>query len=415
MAINQTKLGRMRIIDEGTTYSALTTAEASFASSGVVIECGIPAIALATEIFEREVVTGGFYELPRIEGSKHGGTLTFTADLVGWSTTTPSGNPTEHGLAKLLKAALGASVQSGYGEDAALNTGSSTSVTAADDGAFAASNWKIGSAIAVDTVSSGGTQVQWISDITDGTPIDLAISPYSDNVANDATIFGSNTIYLDHADATQPRVFSVEYQMATAENRYVFGGCCVQSANISADPKGLLQCEFTLLFNSVTELAAAADLDDYAVTANVVPVAIGSNKARFRMGSTSPADVAVESFSIAIENELRPRKDHNATSGVGGMSLRNRMVTVSFNRLLEDSLTLKTGLTASPEPIQFDCGDTPGAMFSAYLPSPLDVSVESPSDSDGAWAQAYSYKVGRYAGDAASTNAGNSGFRIAFI
>ena len=255
-------------------------------------------------------------------------------------------------------------------------------------------------------------------------PLSESGSDFSTPSAGTAT-YGCVTGYLSNA---APTANTILWRSAEDNTQLLCESAVLQSCTISLDPKAVLIAECTYVCRRIvadtSTPASLAYTYDATTDRPVLPPAMGNDSARlvYTTNGTTAYAVDVEAFSVEMTQELKPQYGHGAAEGCSGVIATNRDVSVSMTGLVGNNspwdasgtgvppLTLDNSTTPS---IQLQVGSTPGQMFGLLLPRAVQTAVPKMEDRDSVLAVTYELKAGNYTSDTASTDAGNSNFRIA--
>ena len=408
MALSESRIGRVYVKEQ----SAWGTPQTSFADANSV-ECEITYPELVSEALSVDSARGGFHHATHVAGAKSA-TIGLSMPLHGWSSdTTPSGNPTEHVDALLLKHALGGSVQIGYPADVLAASQDSASVVRYSDGTAAAG--MIGNAQLLPV--SGGYSAGWVTSVDlAGTPaVDLMtmLNNLSANPTDSEQAFGSNTCYLTTGHPAAATPLTVQWAGSDTNAGIRLSDGVVTSATITAGPRQqpTLNCTLTFLdWDNVTSIGAPGL---YSHSLPQMPVLTGSNGARLVVGGSS---VNAASFEISIESEMAVIGSHSGNEGAAQYYPTNRTVTASIVIPQDGQLDTKVP-GVDPGVIQLDLAGDPGNSLSILIPEPIITEQTSIGDSEGVIASTWSLGCGVMSADATSGagSAVNSAFRIAFL
>ena len=217
MAITLSNKGRVAIKQQ----AAWGTPETSFAATDY-LEVEAPFIpVLAREAIKASVYQPGYTESETVAGSKSPTELTFRMPLHGWSTSTPSADPTIHPDALLFKLALGDAAASASGYNTAnLGAGSpADEQTTYTNGSITA--FVPGYAVSYPT--AGLRTVAWADDKNDVGDPDVVgfIAATARDVAS-GTAYGSFVAWLSNT-AQLPATFDWYGSDSNAHIRYSDG------------------------------------------------------------------------------------------------------------------------------------------------------------------------------------------------
>jgi len=405
MAFFETRLGKLSIKQQ----SAWGTAQSSFSAVDLV-EAEIAYPALTSEALSIDSIRGDHSAPTFIAGSKQGATFSIKKPLTGWTTTGSStgADPTVHPDALLLELALGGSNRDGYSTD--YSGGTTSQLTYASGSASA--NVIAGQAVLVPI--SGGTSVGWIKTVTDGSgsahTADLADVVSATPAAT--TLQGSNTIFLSN---DQPLPFTLQWLGANAVAAVRFSDCVVSSAKITCTPgqQPILEAEIIAGAWTVDGSGGAPGANATAYTQ--LAAVTGGNGGRFRIGGGAAPSASIE---VSIDNTVAPVLSHAGSEGLSQFLITQRSVTMT-GTFFPDSTVFAAQLAQGPGSslgtMQFDLANGVGASFSMICPSVVCTEQRNIEDSEGIIALSFTGAPAVYIGDSASTDAGNSSFRIAFL
>ena len=176
-----------------------TARGASDMTNAYFVECSMTVPTPVQESIQADVMRADHFATTRVAGGKGPVEISLSMPLHGFSTATPSGNPTEHPDAVLLKSVLGSAEQGGF--HAGDLSGGTTGVLNLNNGTAAVAD--VGRAMLVPI--SGGHSVGWVSAMADGGDPDTytLIRNLSAAPSSSGAILGSNSVVLDK---TQPTV-----------------------------------------------------------------------------------------------------------------------------------------------------------------------------------------------------------------
>jgi hypothetical protein len=399
MAISLSKKGRMAVKEQGSGWG---TAETSFSSTDY-IEVEAPFIPpLVREDLSVDVLRPDNTAPTRIAGSKALTTFTLRMPLHGGNASTPSGDPTIHPDATILKALLGGGGSDGY------NTCTGGTAAIPTFGTLPAATVGYG---ALYTLASGYSW-GWHSLVTANTSSDLLVDLSAAPSA--AQVYGSYTVWLATTLATP---LSISWLGSDANAAITFYDCLPTKGTITLSPKKLPMLEVDFVALNWSNLGTGGAPSDYAYSYPMIPAFLGANGARvlFAGGSaTCTQDVVIE-----INQPLTEAACASGNQGVNSLVHTDRNVTVTMTRNVSDMSatpwTDTAGTTAAA--LQIDACTTPGRGLSAVLCAPQVKSQPTPIDNGGLIAITTVYEPLFYSAD---TNGGvvaapgDTAFRIAF-
>ena len=425
VAYNQTNLGRVYVSAQSDYETAV--AAATVVSSGMPLEAAFYAPPTTREVFERAAMKGGFYDIPPIEGSKHGGTFSISMPLHGYSSSLPTANPATHPEYLFIKAVLGGGITSNYFAGDVVASGSDADTIKVS--ASPMEEYRVGSGIGILSGDGSSYGTGFIESLSEpAVTVELRVPMSFSTVTDSSTAYGSNTAYLS-TDVTSAFTFVTRSRTNNSQLQLV--GCVPTSVTISMGPKAQMMCDVDFICNGVNASAASSALTDFDFTYPVMPAPIGSAAARLcYLSGSSAVDMDVENFAITMSQTLTPQLGHGATSGVRDLMVTDRDVSMSFGSILGSvnpydsspdgipQVDLENTTANLAKSVQFTIdGGNPGNSFGCILLSPVNVNPPELSDSNGVLVSNYTLKPGNYSGDTvdASDLAGNSDFRVAFV
>ena len=395
----ESRIGRIAVKAQ----SAWGTAESVPIADTGTVECELTMATVEQEALVQESLKGNFHADTVVGGAKRA-TLSLSMVLHGWSSSTPSGDPTisVNPEMLLLKSALGGLVTTGYttnctGGTASVPTNSST-----------VSGW-VGNAQLYD-IGSSNYGVGWVKNST-GTNVtmirDLAGTPQA------GTAYGSATAYLTKAPVSPLTIFyqGPDVTGASGDGATLrLSDCVVTSATITMNPKEQvkLTCEVSAGAWDITGSGFTAQFD-YGYT-QLNPL-LGVNGARM---VSAAGEMPVFTAEITIENTVAEVNTLGASQGLAEFVATNRVVTGSLLVPADNSFSLRSPGT-SLGTVQIDLASSPGQSFSVLMPAVTVSEMETISDNDGIIAISNNVVLSKYTADAASDEAGNKPFRLAWL
>jgi hypothetical protein len=400
MALAPFRTGRLAIEAQG----AWGTAASTFAT-GTWLEAEVAVPTPVQEALQTDTMRGGFYESTVVAGSKAGMEVSLRMPLHGFSTASPSADPTAHPDAVLLASVLGASALNGYAaSDITGGTASQLEYTASS--AVAAHE---GHALMV--AISGGYSIGWATSVTTSTPdtIDL-IEDLSAVPTGSGAVYGSNVCYLS---TTQPTPFSLLWLGADGNSKITFFDGVVTSAKLALNPKGQPMMECTCRFANWTNAGTGGAPGDYVYTDRPqMPAALGANGARYLLAG---AAVNAATFEVEVTAEVSEAPGHAADQGVAQYVVTNRTVRATVQVPASDLSTINAPGTSGGT-VQLDLSTTsPGRALSILMPLAQRQELETLGDAGGIVALTTVFGPSNYAGDDTSTAPANTDFRVAFL
>lgn len=399
MALAPYRTGRLSVKAQG----AWGTAAGSWAAANYV-EAEVSVPAPVQEALQTDTMRGGFYESTVVAGSKAGMEVSLRMPLHGFSTASPSGDPTVHPDALLLASALGAAKQDAYAASSITGgTASQLEYTASSADAL----WEGHALLAA---ISGGHSIGWATSVTTATPdtIDL-IADLSAVPSGSGAVYGSNVIYLS---TTQPTPFSLLWEGADGNSKITFFDGVVTSAKLTLSPKGQPMLEATCRFADWTNAGTGGAPGDYALTdLPQMPAAIGANGARYVLAGSA---VNAATFEVEITSEVSEAPGHASAQGVAQYVVTNRTVRTTVQVPASDLSTINAPGTSAGV-VQLDLNTTPGRALSVLMPLAQVMELEQLGDAGGIVALTSVYGPLNYTGDDTSTAPARTDFRIAFL
>lgn len=408
MAITLSNKGRIAIKQQ----AVWGTAETSFASTDY-LEVEAPFVPpLAREAIRANVYQPGYTEPETLAGSKSPTELTFRMPLHGWSTATPSGNPTVFPDALLFELALGDA--SGFGYNTA-NLGAGTPAdeqTTYTDGTIAAGL----TGYAVSYPTAGLRTIAWIDDVNSAGSPDIAsfIAATARDVTS-GTAYGSFVAWLSNT-AQLPATVDWFGSDANAHIRYSDG--LPTSVRLIVSTKTQPMVEVTNRFLTWENLGTGGALTPATYGYPQIPPTLGANGTRLAINGT---DLCFATATLEITQELAENECGGATEGAGSMSVIGRRVTLELIFLDEDLATIGVGSTTAPGtalagPLQLDIATiTPGRSASVLIPAPYLLEQPTLQDLGGKLATRVLIGCRDYTGDTGSTAPADTALRIAWL
>jgi hypothetical protein len=408
MAITLSNKGRVAIKQQ----AAWGTPETSFAATDY-LEVEAPFIpVLAREAIKASVYQPGYTESETVAGSKSPTELTFRMPLHGWSTSTPSADPTIHPDALLFKLALGDAAGEGY-STANLGSGSPADEGTTYTDGTAATNW-IGHAVSYPT--AGLRTVAWLDDVNlAGSPDTASFIAATARDVITGTAYGSFVAWLSNT-AQLPATFDWLGSDANAHIRYSDG--LPTSVRLIVATKTQPMVEVTKRFLTWEPLGTGGAPTPAAYSYPQVPPTIGANGTRLAINGT---DLCFATATLEIAQELAENECGGATEGVGSMSVTGRRVTLELVFLDDDLATIGVGSTTAPGsalagPLQLDIATiTPGRSASILIPAPVLLEQPTLQDLGGKVATRVLIGCKDYAGDTGSTAPADTPARVAWL
>lgn len=405
MGYKPNKLGRIAIKIQGSGWG---TAETSFSATDFFeAEVGIP--TFTRESLRQDPLRSGFEEAEVLAGSRAGIEVPLRFPLHGWSTATPSGNPTEHPDALLMRLALGLAAQTGYGATniASGGTASSVKFTAAN------TNWE-GSAILVPTGGAPTQELVVIGDI-DTTPTPdtgVPLVTMQRTPASSGTHYGSNTIYL--ANDT-PAPITLDWIGIEAGHHIRYSDGLVKSIKVTGGAKKNPMVEATVRFTGTPAFpGAGGSLAAYAYGYPLVPPMVQANGAACYFNGAW--DIISEAV-FQVDCTLADADGWASPEGVAQQVVTDRKVSTSVLLPLDGTFTndiLAPGTNITKLLAIFACGQA-GRSAGFALPAPVLIENATFADRNGLLAVQYMMAPQIYAGDGGvGSGAGNKSARFFF-
>ncbi len=399
MAIALTTKGRLAVKEQSSSWG---TAETSFAATDYLEIIGpfvppLPRETLGADVYRPANTADG-----KVKGVT-GGTFSFSCYLHGVDASTPSGNPTIHPDATLLKNLLGGGGSDGY----STTVTGGTAAIPTDSGIPAA---HVGYA-ALYPLSSGYS-VGWNAQVTTNTSSDLLVDLSAAPAAG--TAFGSYTVWLATTEPT-PLTFQWLGTDSTSAIRYY--DAVPTKITITAMSKQLLKADVEVQFLAWSNDGTGGAPADYAYTYPKLPAYMGANGARalFAGGSS----ICPSAFTLEMTQTLEPAHCAASTNGVASLKYVDRQVRLSVTRNPSD-------YSATPwvdevddtfAALQIDTSTTPGRAFSVALPLPQLAETPTPTANGSLLGVTNVFEPLVYSADTADSVAapGDTPFRIAFM
>jgi len=393
MGYSPSRLGKVQLQNQGAWGT-----KAAFGGSGELqVECEVWIPTPTQELLQPNTMTGSFYAQKAQAGSKAGSTFSLTMPLHGFSSSTPSGNPTMHAEAMMIYGALGGGNSlAGYAASGAMSpTASNTygDYIILDDGSFAET--ALGRAVLVATGTTNS--VGWVREVNNQTNYFYFWDRLGSAVTADTTIYGSSMLYLT---TTQPTPLTVRWQGFDQNHALDFYDCVVTSVTLNIVPgqQPTMTCEFLAGMWEVVDHGSS--LSDYDLSSlPQLPSTSAESGGKFRVQNVawdSTDDVfqsrSMSSVDITMSAEYTPSLSHSSPNGVGQYICTNRTVTMQYNELGDGTQGLGTELGTPGSTSTRSAGDgchiltvntTPGQALSIMMPVAKQKELSELSDSEG--------------------------------
>lgn len=405
MAYRPNKLGRIAIKIQGSGWG---TPETSFASTNYIeAEVGVP--VYTREALRIDPLRSGFEEAEVLAGGRGPVELPIRFPLHGWSTATPSANPTEHPDALLIKMALGAAVQTGY-TAANMTSGGSTTAVKVTTGN---TSWE-GSGLLVPVTTAPAYELLTIADV-DLTPTPDLITPLvalQRTPATSGAHYGSNTIYLTN---DTPSPITMDWIGVDAGAHIRLSDGLVKSLRVVGGARKNPMVEATLRFTGTTTFpGSGGSLAAYSYGFPLIPALVSANGAGVYFNGAW--DVAAE-VAFGVDVTIADVEGWGSAEGIVQQMVTDRKVSASLTQASDGTMTadlLAPGTAITKLQALYACL-TPGRAAGFVFPSPVLIEQASMSDRNGLLAVTYSMAPQVYAGDGgAGSGAGNTAARFIF-
>lgn len=403
--------------DDQTTFD-----EADGAPSWNILEATRPDVTFARNIETFALSrSSDFEEDARAVGSKHGGTLTFSAPLTSQAAAydPTSGAPTvDNPLMKLIKDFIGNQHIGSTGSDIAVggSDGDTWELTSGNLDSGAAYLTGTGSSFAVSSagfVKSYSTTTQELFEDAIATPAN------GDDVYPTVTFYAGSTVQ-------QPtfRTFGLFGDDATLYAQFV--GCWPQRMVINANAGQTPTVEFTFGFTDYEMNTSDGGLQSVTNYQRVAPL-LGTDNARVFINGTSTGTAdpdgtcGVTDLQLEVSCEYTEVSCHAASQGVSTVSLNRRIGTLRFSALWSsdiisgtdsifgNSLTNDTTFSFS-----LQTGSTAGKAFGFLIPAAKVRTQPGITDANGLLAVSVEAGPSAYSGDSGTGAPSDSILRVYF-
>lgn len=396
MAYHTTEIGRFRVKEQ----SGWGTAATPSASDDLEIIVGfLP--QTPQETIQPDVLKAGHYEASLQAGVKGGDMPPFSMPLHGWSSATPSGDPTEHPDALLLRLAMGAASQDGYHASDLTTGGDTTTVPLSGNG----TDDESGHAILVP-LAAGGYGIGWITDHTTNT---YTVTTLPSSPATSGAIYGSNTIYMTNDSPTNG--LTSQWLGADGNSAIVNfdGGVMSATLDLSAGAQPTLEIGWGA--HDWTNSGTGGSPSAAAYTYPQLPVATGSHGSRLVINGTA---VKAGATTLTITTEIEAVPDHASAQGKYGWTVARRSMRL-------DITTASSDLSSLPSPgdaknvLQLDVCTTPGRAFSVLMPEAVVIDRAEVTAAGRLVGYRTTYGCDIYTGDTETAAPADTYARIAFL
>lgn len=386
-------------------------------SGFTVIESAIPNFSPATELFPVESIRSGHFRIAPVVGSTHGGTLTLSFPLTGYSSSVPAAatTPTADFLDICLKHILGSqTIQASTttGVVSTWETGSPIEVANSP----ASSTYKAGAAIIGQVAgTTTGYEMQVLTAVTDGGAgshtLDTLFPVAGSAPAGTGEIWGTVNNYLvstgDAELAATDPVTIVIQGMNTATN-VILGGCVAQSIKLPLSARANPIVEVTLICNDLREGVSGNAITATSYTKPRFKNPGAKNGGRLVIGTTS---TDLQTLDLELSAQWSPVHSHNARTGVIGLVATDRMAKLTYSQLLTGATSNLSDL-AHPAKLGAFFGSQPGQMMGVVMRSPVVTGLADFKDDNGIGSQTVTIEPGQYTGDTGSDATADSPFSV---
>ena len=410
-----TTIGRFAVKEQSSGWG---TAETSFANANF-LEAQITVPTPAQGSVAADVMRASFFATSRVASGKGPTDISLTMPLHGFSTSAPTGDPSEHPDALLLRSVLGAAAQDGYATDLSGGTNNTVDVTSATE--------IVGHALLAPMASTSPTEYSagWIKTKSSNTftcQQKWALTSGGSDQTPDSsgTLFGSNVIYLS---ATQPTPFTLQWLGSTSNVSFRFFDCVVTSATITLNSREQPTLAVTIRSANWTNVGtggapSAAALSDRPQ----MPVVLSDNGARV---VDSNGEQKAGSATINLTAEVSDEMNYDAPQGIARFVVTKRTAEMSImapaaasgaSSIDNPASLLSPGTSTGA--LQLDAGTTPGRSFSALVPAGQIKEIQALGDSNSLVSVTTTVECAIYGSDTsdgALTAVANTPFRVAFM
>ena len=412
-----TTLGRFAVKEQASGWG---TAETSFANANF-LEAQIAIPTPAQGSVQADVMRAGFFATTRVASGKGPTEISLTMPLHGFSTSAPTGDPSEHPDALLLRSALGANATNGYATDVTGGTNQTLTVTTPAGGIG-------GFAVMAPMGSTSPTEYStgWVKTKSSGTYTmqrkwALTAAGADQTPDSSGTVYGSNVVCLT---STQPTPFTMEWLGSSANIVYRFFDCVVTSATITMNAREQPTLAVTIKSanweNDDTGGApSAAALTDRPQ----MPVVMSDNGARV---VDAGGEQKAGSSTITITTDVADELNYDAPQGVSKFVVTKRTVEMqmvapaaasSAGNIDNPASLMAPGTSAGA--LQLDAGTTPGRAFSALIPNGVIKEIQALGDANSLVSVTTTVECAIYGSDTATSGSlgapANTPFRLAFL
>lgn len=399
-----TRKGRLALKTQG----AWGTAETSFSATDYM-DVNAPFVPpMKRESQRADVFRPGLGHAPiTLPGSKVPTDIQVSGDLHGWSTSTPSGNPSAFPDALLLGRALGGeSTPTGYTTQ--LASGASTSAFKYTDGQ-GSTGWN---GFAQNVPISGGRAIGWLAAVDTTTNPDTGTLEAAITAAHSSSgvMYGSHVVY-NHDTDNDPTPLTLQWLGTAAADQLLYFDVAVRSYTLTLESKKAPMFAATLAALDWTQSGSGGAPADYAYGYPKVPVWTGTNGARAYLNGTARC---YQRVVITIENTLDEGPCHSSTQGVSQWYVSERAITIETIRLITDTSAITAVAGDTPGLLQIDLATTPGRSVSVMANVQVREQPE-PIAIGNLVGERVLYDVIPYSGDTGSNGPANRALKIAFM
>tara|TARA_Y100000593_G_scaffold91783_1_gene181550 strand:- start:2151 stop:3398 length:1248 start_codon:yes stop_codon:yes gene_type:complete len=411
-----TTTGRFAVKEQSSGWG---TAETSFANANF-LEAQITVPTPTQSTVQADVMRANHFAPTRLAGGKGPTEISLTMPLHGFSTSAPTGDPSEHPDALLLRSVLGANATNGYATDVTGGTNQTLTVTTPAGGIG-------GFAVMAPMGSTSPTEYStgWVKTKSSGTYTmqrkwALTAAGGDQTPNSSGTVYGSNAVYLTN---TQPTPFTFEWLGSTANVSFRFYDCVVTSATITLNAREQPTLAVTIRAANWTNVGSGGAPSAAALSNRPqMPIVLSDNGARV---VDANAEQKAGSVSIAMTCNVSDEVNYDAPQGVAKFVVTKRLVETtvvapaasSGASSIDNPASLQTPGTVVGA-MQVDAGTTPGRAFSALVPNGVIKELQALGDNNSLVSITSVVECAIYASDTTdgdTTAVMNTPFRLAFL
>lgn len=400
-----TAIGKLLIKDQASSWG---TAETSFSDATDLMSCEPFVPGFREEALEQQNFRGGWHAHKVVPGSREGAEVSVSQVLQGLSFTTPTADPGDSPVSRLLKSVLGSSASIGYAA-AIESSGQAVDSVKYPDGSLA-TTWS-GMAVLLPVVASpSGRQIAWAKTIDTASTPD-ALVPYLDLLGvptNSGVSLGGRTHWLS---LSQPTPFTAQVHLGEAGGNATVrlrDGVCT-SAKLTLAANAQPKAEFGMKFGR-WDIAGSWTPGQFADAFPELPMLDEATGARVEMPDI--ALVHQPQIEIEMTADMQPVRKLGAFAKWVCVS---RQVTITVTSVVDTYSEIQHPGDLLTQGLQVDLCTVPGRAAGFFAPRPQVQSVSADENLGGLLVRKTVLGCSIETGATAGANAANAPFAISLF